>query len=191
MNKALLYVTLVAGIALPESSLPIGYEFSAELSFPVHESVANGLLLFTSQVISTSFYIAFGVLTYGSTSSSGVNADVGPYGVSSPGTTPIPGAGTTTVAGGAGHNESVFERNAQLLWWFSAAICLLSALSLVPVRSSYRRLALDDHTVNSDRVDRKAGRPATDSIDVPKNQINDVSSSAPEAQVQTHADGIV
>ena len=128
-------MSLVAGIALPQSSLPIGYEFSAELSFPVHESVANGLLLFTAQFISTAFYIAFAVVTYGS--------------ISTPSTQPetvgeqfleqedLKGANTS---GGS----SVFEAHTELLWWFSAAVCLMAALALLPVTSRYRRLALDD-----------------------------------------------
>ena len=167
----------MAGIALPQSSLPIGYEFSAELSFPVHESVANGLLLFNSQVISSAFYIAFGVLTYGSTSTT-----LSTYADPNGGLAPTTMSGAGAAAGGMGDNGSVFEKNAQLLWWFSAAICLVATLSLLPVRSRYRRLALDNEdAINGRRdcnvrLDISTSEPA-----VTINQINGVQSK-PETQ---------
>lgn len=173
MIVALLYVTLVVGIALPQSSLPIGYEFSAEISFPVHESVANGLMLFISQVISNAFYISFAVLTYGSTSVS-LSPESSPRADSSHGTTTIAGAGSHS-------NGSVFEKNASLLWWFSVAMCLVSTLSLLPVRSSYRRLALDSNEVNAHQ-DHNVTSGLTD---VALNHINDVlASSKPESDAQ-------
>lgn len=123
-------MSLVAGIALPQSSLPIGYEFSAELSFPVHESVANGLLLFTAQFISTAFYIAFAAVTFGSTSLPNIGSE-------EPETEQLWEREASTAS-------SVFEAHAEMLWWFSAVVCLVAALSLLPVRSRYRRLALDE-----------------------------------------------
>ena len=157
-------MSLVAGIALPQSSLPIGYEFSAELSFPVHESVANGLLLFTAQFISTAFYIAFAVVTYGSISTPSAHLEA--FGKQ------LLEQKDFKSSEASGEN-SVFEAHAEMLWWFSAATCLMAALALLPVTSRYRRLALDE------QVQTKQGHKLDTSVEKSdwEREVKDASSS--------------
>ena len=54
---------LVLAIALPQTTLPIGYEFSAELAYPVHESIPNGLIIFGSQAVNVAFYVFVSLAT--------------------------------------------------------------------------------------------------------------------------------
>ena len=54
---------LVLAIALPQTTLPIGYEFSAELAYPVHESIPNALIILVSQVVNVAFYVFVSIAT--------------------------------------------------------------------------------------------------------------------------------
>ena len=52
-----LSVLVTFALALPQTTVPIGYEFSAELAYPVPESIPNALILMFSQVLNLIFYI--------------------------------------------------------------------------------------------------------------------------------------
>lgn len=58
-----LSVLVTLSLALPQTAVPIGYEFSAELAYPVPESVPNSLIILFSQAVNLIFYVFVSIAT--------------------------------------------------------------------------------------------------------------------------------
>ena len=42
---------ITIGVSVPQSALPVGYEMSAELSYPVNECTANAVIVFFTNLV--------------------------------------------------------------------------------------------------------------------------------------------
>ncbi len=52
----LIYAGLVVGMSIPQSALPICYEYSCELVFPIHECIPNAVLVLLANTTSILFF---------------------------------------------------------------------------------------------------------------------------------------
>lgn len=54
-SVAVIAIMIIIGVSVPQSALPVGYEMSAELSYPVNECTANAVIVFWTNFVSYNY----------------------------------------------------------------------------------------------------------------------------------------
>ena len=101
------------GLSIPQAALPIVFEFSCELVFPIHESIPNSITVLLSSAVSALFFFLVSAIALLSSYINGTSD------------------GNLTVS------------MQQFFWWFAFGTSLFAVVPIFFVRETYNRLELD------------------------------------------------
>ncbi len=114
----LIHITLLIGLSIPQAAIPICYELSCELVFPIHESIPNSIAVLLANVLSGLFFILVSMI----------------------------GVISSQINGTSEGNLTVPMQ--EFFWWFAFGTSLFAVLPVFFVREKYKRLELDSKNLN-------------------------------------------